>query len=243
MNPSPAISKQKISDLAKLKQKKYRQEIRLVVAEGQRLIDQLLSYGIRPAELYYVGRPCIEVAGLASYELTPYQMQRICESEHPAGVAGLFRLPEERRQNYKRALYLDRISDPGNLGTIFRTAAAFGIDSIMLCEGCCEIGSPKVIRASLGAVYQVPFRYISAEHLSAEKASLIALDMGGTISLAQHKPSREAEIYILGSEANGIDPELLKEADATLRIDMVEGMESLNVAMTAAILCYQLSLG
>ncbi|MCB5262952.1 MAG: RNA methyltransferase [Candidatus Cloacimonetes bacterium] len=243
MYPETQISKQKITDLAKLKQKKYRQEFRLVVVEGQRLIQQLLTYDIKPAELYFVERPLIEVAGLASYELSPYQMQRICESEHPADLAGLFRLPQERRQEYKRALYLDRISDPGNLGTIFRTAAAFGIDGILLSEDCCEIASPKVIRASLGAVYKVPFRYVNLEDLSAEKARLIAFDMSGAISLAMHKPSQEAEIYILGSEAHGIDPVLLKKADISLRIDMKEGMESLNVAISAAILCYQLSLG
>ena len=96
MNPEPQISKQRISDLAKLKQKKYRQELKQVVVEGQRLIDQLLAFDIRPIELYYVKRPSIELAGLASYELTPYQMQRICESEHPADLAGLFHLPEER---------------------------------------------------------------------------------------------------------------------------------------------------
>lgn len=243
MNPNPQLSKQKISDLAKLKQKKFRQDRRLVVVEGQRLISQLLIYGIKPAELYYVNQPGIAVAGLDSYELTPQQMQRICESDNPAELAGLFRLPQERRQNYKRVLYLDRISDPGNLGTIFRTAAAFGIDGIFLSEDCCEIGSPKVIRASLGAVYKVPFRYVSSGDLGAEHARLIALDMGGATSLSKYQPSQEPEIYILGSEAHGIDPDLLKKADATLRIDMAGEMESLNVAISAAIVCYQLSLG
>ncbi|MCB5270732.1 MAG: RNA methyltransferase [Candidatus Cloacimonetes bacterium] len=242
MHPEQEISKQKISYLAKLKQKKYRQEQKLVVVEGQRLIDQLLVFGVRPAELYYVKRPLTGIAGITSYELTPHQMQRICESENPADLAGLFHLPEERRQKHKRALYLDRISDPGNLGTIFRTAAAFGIDGILLSEDCCEIASPKVIRASLGAVYKLPFHYVSPEDLSAEQARLIALDMGGTIGLSRHVPSPENEIYILGSEAHGIDPELLGKADTTLRIDMAGEMESLNVAMTAAILCYQLSL-
>ncbi|MCB5252028.1 MAG: RNA methyltransferase [Candidatus Cloacimonadaceae bacterium] len=243
MSPNSRISKQRISDLAKLKQKKYRQEQKLVIVEGQRLIDQLLIYGIRPEELYFVKRPQIDLGGISSFELTQYQMQRICESEHPADLAGLFRLPQARKQKHKRALYLDRISDPGNLGTIFRTAAAFGIAGILLSEVCCEIASPKVIRASLGAVYKVPFHYVSPLDLPAEKARLLALDMNGAISLSKHQPSQEDEIYILGSEAHGIDPELLKIAHATLRIEMKEGMESLNVAMSAAILCYHLSYG
>lgn len=242
MSPNPQISKQRISDLAKLKQKKYRQEQKLVVVEGQRLIDQLLVYGIKPVELYFVKHPRIVPGGLDSYELTPYQMQRICESEHPADLAGLFYLPVARRQKHRKALYLNSISDPGNLGTIFRTAAAFGIDGILLSEDCCEIASPKVIRASLGAVYKLPFHYASPMDLPAEQARLIALDMNGAINLARYQPSGEAEIYILGSEAHGIDPALLRQAHASLRIDMKEGMESLNVAMTAAILCYHLSL-
>lgn len=243
MSSNPEISRQRIGDLAKLKQKKYRQQQQMVVVEGPRLIAQLHTYGIKPVELYYVQDPGMDITGLTSYELSSNQMQRICESEHPANLAGLFRLPAQRDQKLGRALYLDRISDPGNMGTIFRTAAAFGMDGILLSPDCCELANPKVIRASLGAVYHLPFRYLNPEDLAAEKARLIALDMGGVLSLSEYQPSAEAEIYILGSEAHGIDPTLLKRVDTTLRIDMAGEMESLNVAISAAILCYQLSLG
>jgi RNA methyltransferase, TrmH family len=235
------LSRQRISDLAKLKQKKYRLEQKLVVVEGARLIKQLAIYGILPRELYYANKLEPALAGIPLYELTSAQMSRICSSDHPADIAGLYRLPEPKPFEYRRALYLDGISDPGNLGTIFRTAAAFGIDSILLAEDSCEISNPKVIRASLGAVYKVAHRYIGARDLAAENVRVLALDMSGTKSLAEYKPSSGREIYILGSEAHGIDKALLASADETIRIAMVGEMESLNLAVSAAILCYQLS--
>lgn len=240
--PKPWISQQRISDLAKLKQKKHRLAQGRVVVEGSRLIRQLAIFGIRPYELYVFGDQQQEYRQLVQYKLTQSQMSRICSSEHPASVAALYDLPQESAAPFRRALYLDRISDPGNLGTIFRSAEAFGMDAILLSEDSCEVSNPKVIRASMGAVYKLTFRYLSPEELLMGKARLVALDMGGRVSLRDYVPSAEAEIFILGSEAHGIDEALLRAAHQSIRIDMAGKMESLNLAVSAALLCYQLSM-
>jgi tRNA G18 (ribose-2'-O)-methylase SpoU len=94
----------------------------------------------------------------------------------------------------------------------------------------------------MGAVYKLTFRYLSPEELVMGKARLVALDMGGRVSLRDYVPSAEAEIFILGSEAHGIDEALLRAAQQSIRIDMAGKMESLNLAVSAALLCYQLSM-
>ncbi len=240
MSQNQSMSKAKISELAKLKQKKFRLEKNLVVLEGHRLLSQLSDYGIKPLELFYQKERPTLWPRIPANQLTALQFSRICQTEHPADLAALFRLPASRKIKFHRALYLDQISDPGNLGTIFRTAAAFGVDCILLSEDSCEISNPKVIRASLGAVYQVPFCHLKIDELMVQKAALIAIDMAGEKTLGQYIPSDEAEIYVLGSEAHGIDPALLEHIDQRLRIPMRGKMESLNLAISAAIVCYEI---
>lgn len=236
------ISKARISELAKLKQKKFRQEQQLLVVEGKRLLEQLKSYGILPQEWYISSpNPMLECAANA-FLCTQEELKRICDSDHPSEIAGLFHIPQARSVKFRRALYLDRISDPGNLGTIFRTAAAFGIDAIFISPESCEVANPKVVRSSLGAVYQVPWNLLSLADLNILPAKKFVLDMDGKLDIMNYHPSNQPEIFILGSEAHGVDPELMAIADSSLRIPMPGKMESLNLAISAAILCYQISL-
>nr|MDK2851483.1 methyltransferase, TrmH family [Candidatus Cloacimonadota bacterium] len=241
MNKNQPLSKAKISELAKLKQKKYRQERGQVVVEGYRLIKQLAAYGINPHEIYFQNELPEFCPSSLSIELSPAAMARICESDHPSELAALYDIPLPRKLDYHTALYLDRIADPGNMGTIFRTAAAFAIEQIFISEGSCEIANPKVIRSSMGAVYKVPHMIMDLEALSYEKSTKVVLDMAGEISLPEYRKQDKATIYILGSEAHGVDQHLLALADIRLRIPMVGEMESLNVAMCSAILAYHLS--
>jgi len=235
------LSKARLSELAKLKQKKNRQDSKLVIVEGYRLLRQLSDYGVVPIELYiHQQRPDFWMQSPA-YILDQNQFSRICESGHPADIAALLELPVPRKVNYQHALYLDRISDPGNLGTIFRSAAAFGVDQILISEDSCEISNPKVIRASLGAVYKVPYQILSKQELAEESSAFVALDMDGEMSLKDYSWDGQPAIFILGSEAHGVDQALLRRANTRLRIPMSKDMESLNVAATAAILAYQLS--
>jgi TrmH family RNA methyltransferase len=236
------ISKAYIAELAKLKQKKYRLGKELMVVEGQRLIDQLEAFGIEPLELFICSPELEKKQNIRTWVCSADEMKRFCESEHPAGIAGLYPLPNPGVKSFKRALYLDRVSDPGNLGTIFRTAAALGMDAIFLSEDSCELANPKVVRASLGAVYAIPWEILDYEALLALEAKKVVLDMDADTALEDHRPSLDPEIYILGSEAHGVNKVLMARADSSLKIRMHGSMESLNLAISTAILCYHLSL-
>ncbi len=236
----PQLSNERLRYLAKLKQKKYRLQEELVIVEGKRTLAQLFTWGIKPRELYLVeGEPTVSAEII--YTVSEQGMKRLCDSEQPQNIAGLFSLPKPRKTAFQKAFYLDDISDPGNLGTIFRIAAAFNIDCLILSPDSCEVSSPKVIRASLGAVYQVPFIFCKAENLQKLKASVFALDMQGKIPLANFTPPAEPFIVALGNETKGLSEEVLQIAKKIISIPMPGKMESLNVSASAAILAYILS--
>jgi len=229
-----------VRKLSKLKQKKFRTLEQKVIVEGYRTLSQLAGWGIIAEELYLVeGQKAITAK--AVYHVSHDTMNRICDSDSPPSIAGLFELPKERTLKFNSAFYLDGISDPGNMGTMFRIAAAFGIDCLLLSPQSCEISSPKVIRASLGAVYKVPFYICDYATLKALGHKIIVLDMEGSIALQDYTDKPSPYIIALGSEAHGLSGEIREMAETSLRIDMSGDMESLNVAVCAGICAFQLS--
>lgn len=240
-NPSLVISKAKLSNLAKLKQKKYRNSEKRHILEGRRLMQQLAQYQVFPLEVYYTAwQDFLSSFTCPLYQVQERDMLRFTDTDSPPQIAGLYPLPSMHQKPFQRALYLDGVRDPGNMGTIFRLAAAFDIRQILLSPDCCEVSNPKVIRASLGAVYQVPFTVMNYEDLFKMPATKISLDLQGATPLKDFSPPEKPAIYILGSEANGIGDQLLNASDLRLKIEMAEGMESLNVAVACGILCHHL---
>jgi len=210
-----------------------------VIIEGRRILEQLLHWGIRAEELY-ITQDSYAIPAETIYHAESNAMQRICDSDSPPQIAGLYPTPKERKPNFRSAFYLDGISDPGNMGTIFRIASAFGVEAVLLSPNCCEIASPKVIRSSLGAVYKVPFRTCTAADLKDMNIMLIGLDMAGKVSLHDFCAPAEPFIIAIGSEAHGLSEELKAVTTQFLRIDMQGDMESLNAAVCAGICAYQL---
>ena len=237
----PKLSKNRLKELARLKSKKHRLEEGQVVVEGMRGLAQLQDYGVRPLEQYVTSgaKPLWE--GVPAYELQAGELAQLCASEHPQGLAALYPLPEPRRGDFRRAFYLDGISDPGNLGTIFRVAASFGMDAILLSPDCVEVSSPKVIRASLGSVFRVPFATLDAAELVQTGAEVYATEASSGAPLADFIPRTGARIIVaLGSEASGLSGQIRQSARGVLRIEMQAGMESLNVAVAAGIIAHHL---
>ncbi len=238
------LSKNRMLELGKLKQKKQRLSEGRVVVEGLRTLRQLRDWGIVPLEQYVLEGEVPVWQQVPAYQLHAWELARICDSEHPQGMAGLFELPRERGVDFQRAFYLDGISDPGNLGTIFRIAAAFALDTLLLSPDCVEVASPKVIRSSLGSVFKVPFQIMAADQLQILKANLILTEASSGEALRSwHPQAGERIVIVLGSEARGVSDGVKTLADKTLRIEMGEGIESLNVAVAAGIIAHHLQGG
>ncbi len=235
------LSKNRVRELRKLRQKKHRKLEGRVVVEGLRTLRQMRDEGIRPLEQYFTHGQEPVWQDVPAFFVQEWDFSKICDSEHPQGVAALFEMPRERMTDFRRAFYLDGISDPGNLGTIFRIAAAFGLDALLLSPECAEIGSPKVIRASLGSVFKIPFQILPPDKLRDLGAKLICTDASTGELLRSFLPVRDEKLLlILGSEAHGISPHLKTLAGLSLRIEMKENMESLNVAVAAGIIAHHL---
>ena len=172
--------------------------------------------------------------------------QGMCETQSPQGVLGVVQMPQWDRSRILNAqanfLILDRISDPGNLGMILRTAEAAGAAAVFLTRGSVELFNPKVVRATMGAIFRLPVFAKEnpddlLESLSERNISLVAASVGGIPYHQLDKLKRVA--LLLGNEAYGIDSALVEKADQTISIPMAEPVNSLNVAVAAGILLYK----
>ena len=160
----------------------------------------------------------------------------LSETREPQGVLGLFERPRAEAGKILAArrsvaVALDGVQDPGNVGTIVRLAAAFDASGVLLLPGCADPFGPKAIRASAGAVLNVPVAPAGAEELAASGVPLLAADAAG----ACVDPPPRGAILVFGNEGSGVSPEILRVA-SRISIPMSARVESLNVAAAAAIL-------
>jgi RNA methyltransferase, TrmH family len=204
-----------------LHSRRWRDKLGLFVAEGEDLVDAGLEAGLEPVELLVAGET-----------VAPELLAEVSTLAHPARAIAIFRrgdLPVFEQRPV--ALSFWRVGDPGNVGTLIRTADAFGA-SVELSAGCADPTGPKALRASAGALFRVPL---------GEAA-------GRRVGLAAHggTPLREVElgdplVFVLGSEREGLPEEVLARCDATATIPTAGPAESLNVAAAGAIALYEWS--
>lgn len=185
---------------------------------------------------------------------TPQPLLAICEVPVPVQPEVLFEEPfledtVRKRENRRPILALDAIQDPGNLGTILRTAAWFGIQGIICGEGTVDPWNPKVVRSTAGSTGQIPLVFGSLHHALDQAVSagwsVVALDAGEdgrSVALPEFQ-FPEKTVLLVGNEANGISPEILRKAEVVCRIpgftpSGIEGVESLNAAMALGIAMY-----
>lgn len=181
------------------------------------------------------------------------ELSRISKnSREDQGVAADLRLPHYQRLDdfiaarkphaATKIIALDRITNPQNIGMLIRSACAGGIDAILLPEKGCAPLSPLVIKASAGTVFKCPIVRCDNLHDALIKLREQTFSIAGLSSHAQEDlfelPKNVARVYVLGNESDGVSPEIMALADQKIRIPMANGVESLNVAVTAALLAY-----
>jgi len=239
------LSKSHLSELKKLKQKKFRRLENQTLVEGRNLIEQLIANGFAPEEIITSSAESVsEILGKTKcdiYTAKPHEINELTDTETPQPIASVYEIPQFSITEYKVVLYLDGIRDPGNLGAIFRTAAAFSVGGIVLSPDCCEVFAPKVVRASLGSVFFLPSEVCEPSWLKTQSAEKICLVMDGSISLQDLKLDKtKPVIVIIGSEGSGISEEVLSSADQKVCIPISKKMESLNAAVSAGIAVYEI---
>jgi len=234
----------------KLAKKKGRLEAGAFLVEGDRAIRQMInSHPDEIIEILTIGEPLSVYRNYAVRLVTESQARSICLTNTPQGTLAVVRLSvdiysdEMPEDTGNKILLLEDIQDPGNVGTLIRTATAFGFSGVILTGNCADPLSPKCVQASTGTVLSVWLRrtncYLElAKALKKNGYPLIAADLNGTAEPAILY--RQGKLVLaLGNEAVGLSGALLEEADYLLRISTIrENAESLNVAACGAICMY-----
>lgn len=222
----------------------FRREEGAVVLEGATLIEEI-SRVVAPRKVL-VSHPEVIPENLKMF---PFQLvteeiiKKIAGTLHPEGILAELPLPLPQKFNKpKRILVLDHVSDPGNLGTLLRTALAFAWDGVFLIKGGCDPFNDKVIRSSKGALFYLPYQegtWEEAKALIAEHSLIpIAADIQGTPLENFKIPERVA--LVLGNESQGLSKEIRKACTA-VTIPMSGKMESLNVAVAGGIIMHAMT--
>lgn len=176
-------------------------------------------------------------------DFDPGLFDRLSTVETPQGYIAIFNKPDRdiELSKIKKILYLDRVQDPGNIGTIIRSAVAFGIDAILYNEGCADPYSQKVIRSSAGYVLHIPIYKAVNDNVfeiaKSEKFATISLVANGDKEIDAVQASKY--ILIAGNEGKGIDKNIIEKSD--IKASIPAEVESLNVAVAVSIALYQLS--
>lgn len=244
MHPIENISNNKVKEITKLHQKKYREETSLFLVEGQKAVQELIDTNIEIVEIYATK----ELRANYKYKLIDEStMKKISTTSSTCEVLAIAKkrkVEKETFKNLNKIVLLDSISDPGNLGTIIRSATAFGIDGIILFSDCVELYSPKVIRSTAGNFFKIPIINIKnkselKELLPTHTLVATALSKENNISI---KECKQFDKYILmfGSEATGLCKELINIADKNIKLEMTNNVESLNLSVSASIVLYEL---
>ena len=225
---------QRIKDLVKLSLSKYSKEQRLFKIEGMHALEMAKKSGTLLSVFTTKEIPNLHVP---QYLVSKDIMESISTVQSPQGVISVCSYLDENPIKSDKVLLLDNIQDPGNLGTLLRTALAFGYNDVILRGGCSQYNE-KVLQSTQGAIFNlniVPF----TDEDQLEGYEIIATEIKGSVDLSTIGKIRK-HILVLGNEAHGVSKEFLEIADKRVRIDINE-IESLNVAIAGAIAMYQLS--
>jgi RNA methyltransferase, TrmH family len=210
----------KLKLVRKLANRRERDKTGLFVCEGEDLIDAARAAGVEPVELLVAGEN-VEAPLLAE----------VSNLGHPARVIGIFRradLPYGDAPAFGLALW--RVADPGNVGTLIRTADALGPAFVALSDGCADPTGPKAVRASMGALFRVPV--IGFDDAPRPWVALVTRGGEPLVPI-------ERGTFVLGAEREGLPDDVLVRCDARATIAVAENAESLNVAAAGAIALYE----
>lgn len=238
------------------KKRKYRDKEQVFLVEGIRMFCEVPREQLREIyvteEFYEKEKTLIHQkeneAGIQAQFVSDAVFAHISDTKTPQGILCVvsqktWRTEEIFRGRNPLLLLLDNLQDPGNLGTILRTAEGAGVTGIILSKGCVDIYNPKTIRSTMGSVYRVPFVYVDSLTKTAEEVK----KRGIRCYAAHLEGSCDYDVpdycggsaFFIGNEGNGLRDEVTARADQYIRIPMCGQVESLNAAVAASVLMFE----
>jgi TrmH family RNA methyltransferase len=242
------ISKSQISFIKSLHQKKIRKEQGLFIVEGLKSIQEFINSDYVVDSVYYTENLMPKLGNLSRniklHEISDAELSKITSLNSPQAIIALVRIPKQSNLNTKILngsflIALDGIQDPGNLGTIIRSADWFGINTIICSLDTAEAYNPKVVQASMGSLSRVNIIYTDlGKFLSLSSLPVYGAQLKGK-SIYETDFGQEG-IILLGNEGNGISNELQSRISYPITIPRYGNAESLNVAISASIFCSEI---
>lgn len=245
----------KIKSLRKLNQRKFRDKFGQFLVENMSIIHDAVKSGIYPEALFatecFISKnkevfgSVLEKSAMRGYYLiSPSVNASFSNLDQPSGICAVFSKPEKKIESGKPVVYLNGITDPGNLGTILRSALAFSLPNIVIDEKSADAYNAKTIQAAKDAILKVNIEFDEERKiLSALKGKMpvyaTTVDKGENVAVIKRD---QPFCLVLGSEARGVDQEILDLADGFVTIKISPEAESLNVAGAAAIIFYELGI-
>lgn len=239
--------------LSSLEKKKYRDQTGLYLCEGAKLCREAVG---RCSVKYAVLREdknetellsLCEESGGEVIILSESAFAKISKDQAPDGIAFAIEIEENTTESFEgeRVVMLDCVRDPGNVGTVIRSAAAFGFDRVILSD-CADIYNPKTVRATMGAAFKMKFTVAASsgeviERLKGEGRRVIAAALGESALTLGTSELFESDCIVIGNEGHGVSEETLNGCTDVIKIPMTDKTESLNAAVAASVIMWQQS--
>ena len=233
-----------------LSQKKYRDKLSCYLIEGENLIEEAVKNGAEIQTVLvregYSGR----FSGLeeVAFALDERLFAQLAQTETSQGIIAIVKKPQISREQFiddagGNFVVLDRLQDPGNIGTILRTADAAGYKLAVVMKGTADVFSPKVVRAATGSLFRMPVVFMDSEEELLEFTRAAGKKLVATCfdtDLYYYDVNLKDNIaLIIGNEGNGISESLIRSSDVKIKIPMFGNIESLNASVAAGILMYE----
>ncbi|MDD3048533.1 MAG: RNA methyltransferase [Bacilli bacterium] len=236
-----SVDNDKVKEWQKLSHKKYRDELGLFIVEGKNLVTEAFKSGFL-GELIVLEDETFKLDINTTY-VNLKVMKKITSLDNPSSVIGICKIKENNIIGNK-VLIMDNIQDPGNLGTIIRSAVAFNIDTIILSDETVDIYNPKVIRGTQGMLFEINIIRSNLlkkiPKLKKDGYLIIGTDVLRGKDLTEVKIASKYAL-VMGNEGNGISNEVKALCDDFIKININSKCESLNVAVACSIIIYQLN--
>jgi len=225
--------------------KSYRYQHKEFLCEGEKLLNEAIISGIQITKILTSKSVNFTLPqGINIYNTTPGLIDSLSPLKNTQGLLFSCKIPEPPDCDHNTGIHilLDNIQDPGNVGTIIRTANAFDIETIILTEGCADIYNLKTIRASMGSLFKQKVLYMNDDKIFELKQSDIKFiaAVNNTEAVNIRDSNLQTGIIIMGNEGQGISQNLLSLCDEFIKIPISHNCESLNVAVAASIIMWEI---
>lgn len=237
-------------DIKKLKEKKHRVKNNKYIIEGLRFVDEALKSGVSIDSIIFTENFKEKndeffskiSANVKLIQMNESLLKQLCSTENPQGVLAVVNMQNKELKDGELVILVDKVQDPGNMGTIIRTAHAAGASGIVVIKGTVDIYNDKTLRSTMGSIFYIPvveddsLEYIKS--LKEDGYRLVVSSLQGKNNFFEEDLQGKV-IIAVGNEGNGISDEVYEISDVKVKIPMPGNAESLNVAVATSIMIYE----